>query len=94
MSGLKVGDWVFVRFPEEDTGKKRKLPRPWYGPFRFIDRKDPNLKVAKFYFPDDPPILVHQLRVCQSPDQLPPAFYWYGANVAAQEELQTGCRSC
>lgn len=31
------------------------------------------------YFPNDPPILVHQLRVCPSPDKLPPGFYWYGA---------------
>ena len=27
-----VGDWVFVRFPEEETGKRRKMSRLWYGP--------------------------------------------------------------
>ena len=42
-------------------------------------RQDPNLRVSKVYFPEDLPILVHQLRVCPSPDQLPPGFFWYGA---------------
>lgn len=61
MSKLKVGDWVFVRFPEEETVKKHKISRPWYGPFRVVDRKEPNPKV---YFLNDAPILVHQLRMC------------------------------
>ena len=30
---FRLGDWVFVRFPEEETGRKHKLSRPWYGPF-------------------------------------------------------------
>ena len=42
-----LGDWVFIRFPEEDTGKKRKLSRPWYGPFRVIARQDPNMTVRR-----------------------------------------------
>jgi len=66
-------------FPTGKSRKKHKLSRPWYDPFHVIDRKDPNQKVAKVYFLNDPPILVQQLRVCQSPDQLPPGFYWYGA---------------
>lgn len=76
---FRLGDWVFVRFPEEETGKKRKLSRPWYGPFRVIARHDPNLTVRKVYFPEDSPKTVHQLRVCLSPDMLPAGFYWYGA---------------
>ena len=76
---FRLGDWVFVRFPEEETGKKRKLSRPWYGPFRVISRHDPNLTVQKVYFPEDSPLTVHQLRVCLSPDMLLAGFYWYGA---------------
>ena len=76
---FRVGDWVFVHFSEEETGKRRKLSRPWYGPFRVITRQDPNLTVRKVYFPEDPPLTIHQLRVCPSPDMLPPGFYWYGA---------------
>ena len=75
----KVGNWVFVRFPEEETGKIRKMSRPWYGPFRVVARQDPNLRVSKVYFQEDPSMLVHQLRVCPSPDQLPAGFFWYGA---------------
>ena len=74
-----LGDWVFVRFPEEETGKKRTLSRPWYGPFRIIAKREPNLTVRKVYFPEDPALTVHQLRVCPSPDMLPAGFYWYGA---------------
>ena len=76
---FRLGDWVFVRFPEEETGKKRKLSRPWYGPFRVTARHDPNLTVKKVYFPEDPPLTVHQMRVCTSPGSLPAGFYWYGA---------------
>ena len=75
----KLGDWVFVHFPEEETGKKRKVSRPWYGPFRVVARRDPNLTVTKVYFPEDTPIEIHQLRVCPSPNALPAGFYWYGA---------------
>ena len=74
-----LGDWVFIRFPEEETGKRRKLSRPWYGPFSVIARHDPNLTVQKVYFPEDSPLTVHQVRVCLSPDMLPAGFYWYGA---------------
>ena len=38
---FRVGDWVFVRYPEEETGKRRKLSRPWYGPFRVITNNTP-----------------------------------------------------
>ena len=75
----KIGDWVFVHFPEEETGKQRKMLRPWYGPFRVVARQDPNVRVSKVYFPEDLSILVHQLRVCPSPSQLPAGFFWYGA---------------
>ena len=30
----QVGDWVLVRFPNEETGAYRKLSRPWHGPYR------------------------------------------------------------
>ena len=33
-SHLKVGDWVFVRFPQDEVGKMRKLSRPWHEPYR------------------------------------------------------------
>ena len=75
----KIGDWVFVRFPEEETGKHCKMSRPCYSPFRIVAQQGPNLRVSKVYFPEDLPILVHELRVFPSPDQLPAGFFWYGA---------------
>ncbi len=30
----QLGDWVLVKFPREETGKQRKLSRPWHGPYR------------------------------------------------------------
>ena len=27
----RIGDWVLIRFPSDETGKLRKLSRPWYG---------------------------------------------------------------
>ena len=83
-----LGDCVFVRFPEE-TGKKRKLSRPWYGPFRVIARHDPNLTVRKVYFPEGSPLTVHQLRVCLSPDMLPAGFYWYRAKRSSSGRTPT-----
>ena len=75
---------MFVHFPEEETGKKCKMSRPRYGPFRVVARKD--LGVSKVYFPEDATLLVHQLRVCPSPAMLPAGFYWYGA-----KRCSTGC---
>lgn len=28
----KIGDRVLIRFPSDETGKQRKLSRPWHGP--------------------------------------------------------------
>ena len=80
---------MFVRFPEEETGKKRKLSRPWYGPFRVISRHDPNLTVQKVYFHEDSPLTVHQLQACLSPDMLPAGFYWYGAKRRSEGRTPT-----
>lgn len=65
----QVGDWVLVKFPSDETGKNRKMSRPWHGPYRIIERLDPNLTVKNAYFPEEPPMVVHQLRVCPCPDQ-------------------------
>ena len=29
---FQVGEWVLIRFPHEESGKNRKLSRPWHGP--------------------------------------------------------------
>ena len=70
-SKFKVGDWVLVYFPQDETGKSRKLSHPWRGPYRIISRDDPDITVTKIYFPDDPSIQVHQSRVQHCSPSLP-----------------------
>ena len=66
-ANYKLGDWVIIRFPHEESGKQRKLSRPWHGPYRVIQRNDPDVKAVKVYFPDETQIQVHQTRVCHAP---------------------------
>ncbi len=75
---LQVGDWVLVRFPQEEVGKLRKLSRPWHGPYRVISLDDPDATVVKVYSPQDKQIQVHLSRVTPCPGEFPPGFYWYG----------------
>ena len=63
IANFRVGDWAFVKFPAEESGKNRKMSRPWHGPFRVIERKDPNITLRNVYFPEEPTMLVHQLSV-------------------------------
>ena len=74
----KIGDWVLVRFPKEETGKKRKLSKPWHGPYRVIQKNDPDVTVIPVHFPESGAIQVHQSRVCSCPPKWPTGFYWYG----------------
>ena len=74
-SPLKTGDWVLVRFPQDETGAARKLSRPWHGPYPLTA---PNVSVTKVYFPQDQSICVHESRVKRCPDNFPGGFYWYG----------------
>ena len=74
----KIGEWVMVRFPHEESGHLRKLSRPWHGPYRISAVKNPDITALKIYFPQEPPIQVHQSRVCSCPSGFPGGFYWYG----------------
>jgi len=72
------GEWVLIRFPADETGKNRKLSRPWHGPYRVTAVHDPDITVANVYFPQDKHITVHQTRVKFCPCNFPAGFYWYG----------------
>ena len=67
-----------IYFPQDETGKSRKLSHPWHGPYRITSRDEPDITATKVYFPDDPSIQVHQTRVQHCPPTLPSGFYWYG----------------
>ena len=75
---LRVGDWILIHFPQDETGKQRKLSRPWHGPYRIISRNDPDVTAVKIFFPIDPPVQVHQSIVNKCPPSFPNDFYWYG----------------
>ena len=74
-SKVRIGDWVMIHFPQEETGKQRKLSRPWHGPYRVVSREDPDVTATKVHFPSDPPIHVHQSRVNKCPQSMSPDFY-------------------
>ena len=75
---LKLGDWVLVYFPKDDTGRNRKLSRPWHGPYRVLQIRDPDVTVCKVYFPEHGNIQVHQRRIQQCPMEFPAGYFWYG----------------
>ena len=77
-TSLRVGGWVLVHMPQDESGPQRKLSRPWHGPYRIVSISDPDVLLTKVYFPQDRTIQVHQSRVKACPPKFPAAFYWYG----------------
>ena len=67
-----------VLFPNELTGKNRKLSRPWHWAYRVTSIHDPDISASKVYFLQDGNIQVHQSRVKLCPTNFPCGFYWYG----------------
>jgi hypothetical protein len=61
-----------VRFPKEESGRQRKLSRPWHGYYWIISQDDPDL--TESVFPDDGSI---QSRVTKCPSKFPAGYYWY-----------------
>ena len=74
----RIGDWVLIKFPQEESGKNRKLSHPWHGPFRVVSCNDPDVTAVKVYRPQDGQIQVHQNRVTPWPGDIISGFYWYG----------------
>ena len=52
-----VGDMVLVHFPQEESGPKRELSRPWHGPYKVISKNDLEVEVVKVYFSQEDKIL-------------------------------------
>jgi len=77
-SDFRVGDWIFIQFPAVETGRNRKLSHPWQGPYRVLQRNDPDITATKVYFPDDGQIQVHQQCVTKCPPEFIAGYYWYG----------------
>ena len=77
-SRLRLGEWVLIHFPQDETGKQCKLSKPWHGPYRITSCDNPDITAVKIFFPTDPSIQVHQSRVIKCPPTFPTDFYWYG----------------
>ena len=73
-----IGAWVLIRFPAEETGKRRKLSHPWHGPYRITSCDETNVTAVKVYFPLEDAIKVHQNRVKSCPGGFLAGYYWYG----------------
>ncbi|KAL5515979.1 hypothetical protein EMCRGX_G001235 [Ephydatia muelleri] len=80
----KVGDWIMVRFPQDESGKSRKLSRPWHGPYRVQSCDSPDVVASKMYFPEEGSIQVHQTRTTPCYPGFPNGFYWYGKKQTSQ----------
>ena len=76
---LKLGDWVLVYFPKGKVGRNHRLSRPWHGPYRIIEKRDPDITLCKVYFPEEKSIQVHQTRIQPCPVNFPAGYYWYGS---------------
>ena len=44
--------------------------RPWYGPYQVTSVNDPDITVAKVYFPQEKQIMIHQSRIKHCPTNL------------------------
>ena len=67
-----------LKFPHEETGRSRKISRPWHGPYCIVQKEDTNVVAAKVYFPEEGTICVHQTRTTLCPPAFQNGFYWYG----------------
>ena len=79
---MKIGDWVLVYFPKDEAGRNRQLSRPWHGPYRVIEKRNPDVTLCKVYFPQENNIQVNQMRIQPCPINFPAGYYWYGLNRA------------
>ena len=75
---MKLGDWVLIYFPAENSGKQWKVSRPWHGPYRIVAKDETNITATRVYFPDEKSIKIHQSRVQMCTFNFPAGYYWYG----------------
>ena len=84
---FRIGYWIFIKFPAEETGRNRKLSNPWHGPYRILMRNDLDITATKVYFPQEGQIQVHQQRVVRCPPELVAGYYWYGAKQRSKDKV-------
>ena len=58
-SKLRVGEWVLIHFPQDETVKQCKLPRPWHGPYQITSCDNPDTTAIKVFFPGSSIVHLH-----------------------------------
>ena len=66
-----------VKFPQEEQGRMRKLSHPWHGPYRVIERNDPQHPSVKGF---EPILWVYQQNVYESHTKSIPQVVLVGRN--------------
>ena len=74
----KERDWILIRFLHEESGKMRKLSRPWHGPYRVLEVTTTGVLAQRVYTSKSDPIRVHLHRVSKCHPNFPAGYYWYG----------------
>jgi len=92
-SKFRLGEWVLIHFPQDETGKQCKLSRPWHGPYRITSCDDPDITAVKVFFPTDPFIQVHQSRVIKCPPTFLQTFTGMEERGQSLEDLLNVCRN-
>ena len=64
-----VGDRVLLFTVLNKKGKTHKLHRPYQGPYRVIEVKEPDLKIISIFKPNSEPIIVHMNRCRHAPPE-------------------------
>ena len=75
---IKVRDSVLIWFPQEESGKQRKLSRPWHGPYRVVEVTPTGIAAQREYTAKDDITRVHLNCVTRCPLSFPAGYYWYG----------------
>lgn len=69
---------LLIRFPQEESGKQRKLSRPWHGPYRVVEATPTGISAQRVYTAKADIIRVHLSRVTRCPLTFPAGYHWYG----------------
>ena len=90
----RPGEWILVKFPCDESGKQRKLSRPWHGPYRVVSTAGPDVTAQKVYFPEDGQIQIHQSRVSDCPPGFPAGVWREPEKVRTTTEVGSAAAEC
>ena len=87
---IKLWDWVLIHFPQEESGKQRKLSRLWHGLYHIIAKNDPDVTMIKSLFSRRRANPSSPVQSVELPTSLPAGLFWVIGKV--QEKYHNGFR--